>query len=154
MRTHTGPRVFVSSERRESHQPRVHVIWASHTNSKILVPDGARTPNLSHWRPLRHWLSHGYFQCYFLLLFQAGITSVSAVPPGCYLGGTWYAHNDPIPSPPCNPCYLNCRCRFGDVVYDAIFDCAIPPCSNPVSLPGRCCPICPLTALPQRKSKF
>jgi hypothetical protein len=24
--------------------------WAPHTNSKILVPDRARTPNFSHWR--------------------------------------------------------------------------------------------------------
>jgi hypothetical protein len=55
MRTHTGPRFIVSSEGRESHQPQV--IWASLTNSKILVPDGARTPNLSHWSDallLRH----------------------------------------------------------------------------------------------------
>jgi hypothetical protein len=41
MRTHTGPRFIVLSEGRESHQPQG--IWASHTNSKILVPDGART---------------------------------------------------------------------------------------------------------------
>jgi hypothetical protein len=48
MRTHTGPPFIISSEGRESHQPQV--IRASHTNSKILVPDGARTPNLWHWR--------------------------------------------------------------------------------------------------------
>jgi hypothetical protein len=48
MRTHTGPRFIISSEGYESHQRKV--IKASHTNSKILVPDGARTLNLSHWR--------------------------------------------------------------------------------------------------------
>jgi hypothetical protein len=52
MRTHTGPRFIVSSEGRESYQPQV--IRASHTNSKILVPDGPRTPNAL---PLRHWIS-------------------------------------------------------------------------------------------------
>jgi hypothetical protein len=50
-RTHTGPRFIVSSEGRESYQPQV--IRASHTNSKILVPDGPRTPNLSHWSRMR-----------------------------------------------------------------------------------------------------
>jgi hypothetical protein len=39
---------IISSKRRESHQPQV--IQASHTNSKILVPGRARTPNLSHCR--------------------------------------------------------------------------------------------------------
>jgi hypothetical protein len=66
MRTHTGPRFIVSSEGRESHQPQV--VWASHTNSKILVPDGARTPNLaleSDALPLRNWLS--IFTCCFHL---------------------------------------------------------------------------------------
>jgi hypothetical protein len=43
MRTHTGPRFIVSSEGRQSHQPQV--IRATHANSKILVPDGARSPN-------------------------------------------------------------------------------------------------------------
>jgi hypothetical protein len=42
MRTHTGPRFIVSSEGRESHQPQV--IRASHTNSKILVPEPGREP--------------------------------------------------------------------------------------------------------------
>jgi hypothetical protein len=45
MRTHTRPRFIVSSEGRASHQPQV--FRASHTNSKILVPIGARTPNLT-----------------------------------------------------------------------------------------------------------
>jgi hypothetical protein len=57
MRTHTGPQFIVSSEGRESHQPQV--IWASHTNSKILVPDGARTPNLSHWSRTRYHCATG-----------------------------------------------------------------------------------------------
>jgi hypothetical protein len=51
MRTHTGPRFIVSSKGRESHQPQV--FRASHTNSKILVPDGSRTPYLSHWSRTR-----------------------------------------------------------------------------------------------------
>jgi hypothetical protein len=42
MRTHTGPRFIVSSEGRESHQSQV--IRASHTNSKILVPEPGREP--------------------------------------------------------------------------------------------------------------
>ena len=57
MRTHTGPRFIVSSEGRESHQPQV--FRASHTNSKILVPDGARTPNLSHWSRTRYHCATG-----------------------------------------------------------------------------------------------
>jgi hypothetical protein len=61
MRTHTGPWFIVSSERRESHQPQV--IWTSHTNSKILVPDGARTPNLSHWSRTRYHCLTGSLTC-------------------------------------------------------------------------------------------
>jgi hypothetical protein len=45
------------SEGRESHQPQV--IWASHTNSKILVPDKARTLNLSHWSRARYRCATG-----------------------------------------------------------------------------------------------
>jgi hypothetical protein len=55
--THTGPRFIVSSEGRESHQPQV--IRASHTSSKILVPDGPRTPNLSHWSRMRYHCATG-----------------------------------------------------------------------------------------------
>jgi hypothetical protein len=51
MCTHTGPRFIISFEGCESHQP--------HTNSKILVPDGARTPNLSHWRQTRSHCTTG-----------------------------------------------------------------------------------------------
>jgi hypothetical protein len=57
MRTHTGPWFIVSSEGRESHQPQV--FRASHTNSKILVPDRARTPNLSHWSLTRYHCATG-----------------------------------------------------------------------------------------------
>jgi hypothetical protein len=57
MRTHTGPRFIVSSEGRESHQPQE--IRVSHTNSKILVPGGARTPDLSHWRRTRYHCATG-----------------------------------------------------------------------------------------------
>jgi hypothetical protein len=57
MRTHTGPRFIISSEGRESHQPQV--IWASHTNSKILVPDGPWNPNFSHWSRTRYHCATG-----------------------------------------------------------------------------------------------
>jgi hypothetical protein len=57
MRTHTGPWFIISSEGRESHQPQV--FRASHTNSKILVPDGARTPNLLHWSRMRYHCATG-----------------------------------------------------------------------------------------------
>jgi hypothetical protein len=45
IRTHTGPRFIVSSEGRKSHQN-----WAPHTNSKILVPDGAQTSRIGDRR--------------------------------------------------------------------------------------------------------
>jgi hypothetical protein len=55
MRTHTGPRFIVLSEGRESRQPQV--FRASHTNSKILVPDGAKKNGE------KRGLSQGVYMC-------------------------------------------------------------------------------------------
>jgi hypothetical protein len=91
MRTHTGPRFIISFEGCESHQPQV--IWASHTNLKILGPDGAWTLNLSHWRRTRyHWATGSLFWSNFFpgLATQQDWCLLRFIQDSCFTPFIWF----------------------------------------------------------------
>ncbi|KAK3581989.1 hypothetical protein CHS0354_030937 [Potamilus streckersoni] len=62
-------------------------------------------------------------------------------PPEC-LGedGQYYAIGELVPSS--NPCEVNCICRLLNGIECSFMDCAFPPCGNPITIKGRCCPVC------------
>ncbi|KAH3702913.1 kielin/chordin-like protein [Dreissena polymorpha] len=56
----------------------------------------------------------------------------------CKKNGKIYREGEDVPDD--DPCMF-CRCDSGEVVC-AIMDCAAPPCEDPFSIPGQCCPVC------------
>ncbi|KAI8764265.1 cysteine-rich motor neuron 1 protein [Biomphalaria glabrata] len=74
------------------------------------------------------------------ILFIEVTLALARIPPpkGCFYDNVFYpigANFQP------NDCTV-CVCESYGQTPCAIMDCAKPPCSSPVKIPGQCCPVC------------